>query len=252
MVGRRLRTLRAAPWRPLAVASVGVALYQVCFFAAVKRTGVAVGTVVALGSAPGFTGALAWLVTRARPSRVWCVATALAVAGASAIALAGGGAHVDAGGVGLAVFTGIAYAAFTLASKQLLDTGLGREVLMAGTFGIGAVLLLPLFVTGDAGWVTRPKPWLAVLWLGVMPTAVAYRLFARGLSRLSSATVTTLTLAEPAMAIVLAAIVLHERPGPLAVVGIVGVLAGLVVLALDRPDRSPSPGDEPDVAPPLA
>src|SRR4051794_14249951 len=36
----------------LAAAGVAVAAYQLCFFAAVDRTGVAVGTVVALGSAP--------------------------------------------------------------------------------------------------------------------------------------------------------------------------------------------------------
>lgn len=234
-VGRGLRALRRAPPRALAVGAVGVALYQVCFFAAVKRTGVAVGTVVALGSAPAFTGALAWLVGRARPSRVWYAATGLAVAGASTIALAGGHAHVDVAGVGLALVTGVAYAAFTLASKRMLDTGLPREVLMAGTFGIGALLLAPLFVVGDASWVTRPRPWFAVLWLGIMPTAVAYRLFARGLAHLTSATVTTLTLAEPALAVVLAAFVLHERPGALAVFGILGVLAGLALLVLDRP-----------------
>ena len=252
IVGRRLGALRQAPWRALAVGAVGVALYQVCFFAAVKRTGVAVGTVVALGSAPAFTGALAWLVTRTRPSRVWYAATALAVAGASLIALAGGHAHVDVAGVGLALVTGVAYAAFTLASKRMLDSGLPREVLMAGTFGVGALLLTPLFVVGDASWVMRPRPWLAVLWLGIMPTAVAYRLFARGLAHLTSATVTTLTLAEPALAVLLAAFVLHERPGVLAVIGILGVLAGLALLALDRPsavERSQLAGTDAQATP---
>ena len=46
----------------------GVAAYQLAFFAAVADTGVAVGTIVALGSAPAITGALEWLV-RAPPPR---------------------------------------------------------------------------------------------------------------------------------------------------------------------------------------
>src|SRR4051794_33151640 len=40
------------PLRPLLIAAGGVAAYQLCFFAAVADTGLAVGTIVALGSAP--------------------------------------------------------------------------------------------------------------------------------------------------------------------------------------------------------
>jgi len=48
----------AAPWprRELGVIAVAIAVYQLSFFAAVDRTGVAVGTVVALGSAPAIAG----------------------------------------------------------------------------------------------------------------------------------------------------------------------------------------------------
>ncbi len=42
----------------LLLAAAAVGGYQVCFFTAVRMTGVAVGTVVAIGSAPVFTGAL--------------------------------------------------------------------------------------------------------------------------------------------------------------------------------------------------
>ena len=44
-----------------------------------------------------------------------------------------------------------------------------------------------------------------------MPTALAYVLFARGLGRLSAATVTTLVLAEPLVATLLGVAVLGER-----------------------------------------
>src|SRR5262245_17434657 len=40
------------PIRALLLAGAGVALYQLAFFAAVDRTGVAVGAVVAIGSGP--------------------------------------------------------------------------------------------------------------------------------------------------------------------------------------------------------
>src|SRR3954449_1611657 len=47
-----VRALTRVQGRPALVAAAGVAVYQLAFFAAVRDTGVAVGTIVALGSAP--------------------------------------------------------------------------------------------------------------------------------------------------------------------------------------------------------
>ena len=52
------------------------------------------------------------------------------------------------------------------------------------------------------------------LWLGAVPTALAYILFASGLRHLPANEVATLTLAEPVTAALLGAVVLGERPGP--------------------------------------
>ena len=64
---------------------------RLSFFAAVDDTGVAVGTIVALGSAPALTGALEWLLHGRRPPGRWAAATALACAGVALLALGGGG-----------------------------------------------------------------------------------------------------------------------------------------------------------------
>src|SRR5262245_38263868 len=94
---------------PVAAAVVGVAAYQLAFFAAVADTGVAVGTIVALGSAPTITGLLEWIRDRRRPAGRWMLATALACAGVALLTLAGGGASVSAPGVALAVVAGASY-----------------------------------------------------------------------------------------------------------------------------------------------
>jgi drug/metabolite transporter, DME family len=74
---------------PLVVGGLGVAGYQLCFFAAVHDTGGAVGTVPALGSAPTFAGLGGWLVDGTKPGSAWAVATALAAVGVALMALSG-------------------------------------------------------------------------------------------------------------------------------------------------------------------
>lgn len=224
---------------PLAVAAVGIAAYQLCFFAAVRETGVAIGTVVALGSAPAITGALAWLVEGIVPRPAWVVATLLATAGVAFMALAGGGtAEVSVPGVLLALGAGASYAVFALGSKRLLDSGHRIESVMASAFTAGAVLLLPVLVVSDLGWLREPGGIAMALWLGAVPTALAYLLFGAGLRHLRAGDVATLTLAEPITATILGVLVLGERPGPTALVGMVLIFIGLAALAFDRPDRA--------------
>jgi DME family drug/metabolite transporter len=103
------KAARLAPG-PLAVGGLGVAGYQLCFFAAVDDTGVAVGTVAALGSAPAFAGLGGWLVDRTRPGGAWAAATALAGVGVGLMALSGSAAEVSAPGVVLALGAGASYA----------------------------------------------------------------------------------------------------------------------------------------------
>lgn len=232
--GRMVAVAGRARWPlgPVVVGAVGVAGYQLCFFAAVKDTGVAVGTVVALGSAPALAGLGGWAVDRVVPQRGWFVATALACAGVALLALSGGGSEVSGAGVLLAVGAGASYAVFTLASKRLLDQGHGVESVMAALFTGGAVLLSPVLLFGDVGWLSTAGGFAMALWLGAVPTAIAYILFASGLRHLPANEVATLTLAEPVTAAILGAVVLGERPGPAAVAGVVVVLSGLAVLAV--------------------
>jgi DME family drug/metabolite transporter len=218
------------------VSAAGVAAYQLAFFAAVEDTGVAVGTIVALGSAPALTGALEWIVTGRRPHAVWGAATALASAGVALLVLAGGGATgVSAPGVGLAVIAGAGYATYTLTAKRMLGDGHPPERVMAAAFGLAAVLLLPVLAIGDPGPLASTGGVALALFLGIVPTALAYVLFARGLRRLSAAETSTLTLAEPLTAALLGTLVLGEAATVLSGLGAGLVLAGFLVLAVPRP-----------------
>ncbi|HEX2807111.1 MAG TPA: EamA family transporter, partial [Kineosporiaceae bacterium] len=215
-------------------AAAAVAGYQVTFFLAVRSTGVAVGTVVALGSAPVLTGALGWALGHGRPDRRWAAATALAAAGLAVLTLHGGTARVSTAGVLLAMGAGASYAVYTLAVKRALGSGAAPEATMAALFAGGALLLAPALVLLPIGWLASGRGALAVAWLGLVPTAVAYVLFARGLRGLSAAEASTLTLAEPLTAALLGVLLLSESPSASTVAGAALLLLGLAVLGVSR------------------
>jgi drug/metabolite transporter, DME family len=237
MTRRGVRGPRWAP-KPVLAAAAGVAVYQLAFFAAVADTGVAVGTIVALGSAPTLAGLFEWLLDRRTPDPRWAAATALACAGVAMLALSGGDASVSLPGIGMAIVAGGSYAVYTLAAKRLLTAGHAPEAVMAAAFGLGALVLLPALALSGPGWLLHADGIALALFLGVVPTALAYVLFARGLKRLSASETATLTLAEPLTAGALGAIVLAEPLTAMSGAGTALVLAGLLALAV----RIPGPG----------
>jgi drug/metabolite transporter, DME family len=240
LIARRFAPRAAARWsaRAVVAGAAAVAAYQLTFFAAVHETGVAVGTVVALGSGPVFAGLLGRIVHHEPLTARWSAATALAVAGIILLVAAGSAAHVGPGGVVLAVGAGLCYAVYTVGAKSLLADGHAPEAVMARLFGIGALVLLPVLILNQPGDLVSAGGVALAIYLGAIPTALAYVLFARGLRHLPAGEVATLTLAEPLTAAALGAVVLGERPGVLALGGVALVLAGLAALAAPRRVRS--------------
>lgn len=218
----------------MAVTGICLAAYQPLFFLGTARGGVAVGTVIALGSAPVIAGLLEWALTRRLPSATWLFATILATAGVVVLGVggaAGGSGGTDPLGILGSVGAGASFAVFANAQRRLMDAG-WDPFTVAGAMGAWsagvAVLALP-FV--DVSWVTDPGGLTMTLWLGIATIAIAYTLFTWGLERLTAATAATLTLAEPLTASVLGIAVLGERLSPLAIGGLVILAGGLVLLA---------------------
>jgi drug/metabolite transporter, DME family len=208
-----------------------VAGYQLCFFAGVARTGVAAGTMIAIGSAPVAAGVLGYLVRKEHVGRRWMMATLISVIGCILLAAGGGGLRSNVVGILLAVGAGLSYAAYTVSIKGLLDRH-APDAVMAVVFCLAALLLSPLLFTSHLGWLAEPRGIAVALHLGVLATAVSYGFFARGLKNVSVGTAATLSLAEPLTAALLGVVVLGERLSLSQVSGIALLFTGLVVLAL--------------------
>ena len=237
-----LGDLRTWPKGRALLAGAFTAAYQLCFFAAVLKTGVAVGTIVAIGSAPVAAGILGYLFLGERPGRRWTLATFLAVTGCVLLVVTGEeSVSVDPLGILLAIGAGVSYSAYTLGIKGLLPER-SSDAVVAVVFCVGALLLAPFLVAGDLSWAAEPQGLAVVLHLGLLATALSYVLFARGLVTVPVATAVTLSLAEPLTAGMLGFLLLGEHLSFLGGVGIGLLFSGLVLLARKTPAARPKKG----------
>lgn len=215
------------------MAVVAMAAFQPLFFGGVARTGVAVGTVVGIGSSPVFAGLLGMAVRGERPGRRWLLATGLALGG-TVLLVGTGGDDVDPLGITLALGAGLSYAVYVLGSKLAMDGGWTPDALTVRVFGLAGLILVPVALVADIGALMTPGGLLMIAHLGVVTVAVAYVLFGRGLSGVGVGAAGTLTLAEPATAAVLGVVVVGERLGLTTVAGIALIAGGLAVLVARR------------------
>ncbi|MFE2099220.1 EamA family transporter [Streptomyces sp. NPDC059468] len=240
LVSRGARSLPAACTRAerrlLVLGALAVAGYPVTFYPAVARTGVAVATVIALGSAPVFAGLLTWITGRARPSARWTGATVAAVLGCTLLVLGpeltGRAAPIDPTGVVLAACAGLSYAVYASIGGGLITRGHPSDAVMGVLFGAAGLLVLPFVVFAGTGWLATTRGAAVAVYLAVFTVCLAYRLFGHGLRRTPASMATSLTLAEPAVAAVLGVTVLGERLPAVSWGGLAVLGSGLVLLAV--------------------
>ncbi|MFF5707158.1 DMT family transporter [Streptomyces sp. NPDC012794] len=236
------RPARAArpvrPVRPSSASLIGTGLmftvFQAAYFGAVRETGLAVGTVVTLGAGPVLIalGGRYWMGERL--GRGGAVAVGGALAGLAVLVLGSGGGEVRPLGVGWALLSAAGYAAMTLRARWLGRRGAGGDPLVttAWSVAVGTVCLLPLAVvegllphTAEPGRVL----WL-LIYVAVVPTALAYALYFTGAAAVRAATVSVVMLIEPVSAAVIAVGVLGERLTGAVVLGTVLLLAAVGAL----------------------
>jgi DME family drug/metabolite transporter len=230
LTGRRVPRTRAA-WVRIAQTGLLAALFQASYFTAVSMTSVSLATLVTIGSAP----VLVLLARWRDASRNQAGGVALAVLGL--VLLVGLPTDTAAGssplaGAAFAVLSGAGFATMTLLGTRpvaglddVTTTGLG--------FTLGGLVLASI-VGVTTGWSVRLDAHSVMLLvaLAVLPTAVAYTCYFRGLRATSAGTGSVLALLEPLTGTVLAALLLGERLGPTGLVA--GVVLGLAMVLTAR------------------
>jgi len=227
----------------IVAAGLAVTVYPLAFYASMHLAGVAIGSVVSLASAPLFSGALEAVIDRRRPDARWILSVVLAVGGGAALILsrtAGGGEGVIPG-VALGLVAGATYALYSWGAHRLMDAGTPRSAAMGAVFGLGGLLLMPVLVLTGAPLIASAQSFAVAAYMALVPMFLGYLLFGFGLARIPASTATTVTLLEPAVATLLAVVVVGERLTAVGWLGMAAIAASLLVLSL--PAREGEPGD---------
>jgi DME family drug/metabolite transporter len=208
--------------------------FQATFFFGTRSNGVAVGTVIALGSSPLFAGLFEWLLGL-RPSRRWLAATAVAVVGILLLSGAiGQSVALQPVGVLASLVAGAGYAGYAVSAGRVVQQGVSAvpaTAAIVGTSGLIGALILPFT---DNSWLAEPRGLAVALWMGAVTVVVAYLLMGAALRHLPSSTAMTLGLAEPLTAATLGVAVLGETLTLLQLVGVLLVLGGIVIAGTGR------------------
>ncbi|NKX49005.1 EamA family transporter [Arthrobacter deserti] len=244
----RARRLLYAQRNVVALGAVAVAVYPLAFYTSMQLAGVAVGTVVSIGSAPLASALIERILEGHRLSARWAAGAVPGLAGTALLCLAspaGGGAGTasawsTAAGTGLGLAAGLTYALYSWAARRLMLRAVPPRAAMGAVFGAGGLLLMPVLILTGAPLLDSWTNAAVAGYMALVPMFAGYLLFGRGLARVAASTATTVSLAEPVVAAVLAVGVVGERLPALGWAGAALVLASLVVLTL--PVRRPLPG----------
>jgi len=221
-------TAAAPRWPLLAAAGLAFAGDLAFWHWSIQFTSVANSTLLA-NLASIFVTLAAWLLWRHKPSALFLVGLALALAGVGLLVRS----SLDFSprallGDGLGVVTAMFYAWYLLSVKRLRDRGAATLQLMAVTTTLTAVILLPVaLASGEVMLPAGASGWLVLLGLAWISHAAGQGLIAYALAHLPAAFSSVGLLVQPVMAAAFAWLLLGEPLVALQVAGGAVVLAGI-------------------------
>lgn len=228
----QLRTLTRREWIELLfLGSIGTFLYQFCFVSAVKRTSVGNGSLI-IGISPIVIALMSAAVGHERIRPVRWLGIAVAMLGLYLVV----GHGVDLTGQtwrgDLLMIGGvICWSTYSVASQGILKRH-SPLLVIALTFSLGATLyvlvLTPILVGVDWRAISRFS-WLLMLTSALLALNLSYWIWYTGLKRLGGSRTSVYSYLTPVVAMIVAAIWLHEPVSSNQIAGAGAIFAGLLI-----------------------
>lgn len=225
---RRNYTLLVKHFSMLLFGGLAVAIYPLAFYSSMRLSGVAIGTVVSIASAPFFSVLLERFINKKEISLQWVVSFIFGVVGVVMITLGKQGDSIqnhshDSWGILLGCVAGLTYAIYSWTARNLIKKRVSSDSAMAGQFGMAALMLLPsLWFTGEHLFENAVSVSVA-LYMAVIPMFLGYLLFGYALKHIEASRATLITLLEPVMATLFAIGIVGESFSATGISGMVAI-----------------------------
>lgn len=160
----------------------------------------------------------------------------------------GEGRPIDPVGVLWCLVAAVTYAIGVLAQKPMAGRLPASQVTLLGCL-IGLIACLPFAGGLVADLASAPSgAWAGIVYLGVVPTALAFTTWGFALARVPASQLGISTYVVPPLAILMGWIFFGEIPAVLAIVGGVICLLGVALSRRSSPVRVPVPADRQNLA----
>lgn len=228
------RALLAVHCRFLIVGALAVAIYPLAFYSSMRLSGVTIGTVVSIGSAPILSAIIEYFSRDFQLNKQWAMGALLGIIGMVMLAFSDNASttiqytHVNLG-ILLGLVAGLTYALYSWSARQLMLKGVNTKVAMGATFGCGGLLLIPVMLITGSAFVTSWNNMAVGFYMALIPMFLGYLCYGFGLSKISASMATTITLLEPVIAAILAMLIVGEC---LSLIGWIGMLLIFICLIM--------------------
>lgn len=232
---------------------VGNPVYHGAFFLGLGYAPASDGALLLPTMNPVFTVLAAWAAGREVPTRQQLVGMAISALGVAIVfqaASATFGLPTAASpnrllGDLLFLLSSLSWGIFSVGGRPLMARyGAGRATAICALIGIGPMAALST-LAGDTSAILRigPSEWLIILFMAIMGAFLAFVIFNVAVVRIGAGAAARFTNLVPVWALVVAVLLLGERPTPVELVGGAVIVAGVWVSTAPRRAR-PAPAVE--------
>jgi DME family drug/metabolite transporter len=229
VVGREMFDIRQRDFVIMLLSGALLALSQAAYFAGLRHVGVTIATLLTICLSPLVVTLLSVLLKLETLTRrmvaalIWALAGSALLTGVNPQASA---PHDVRLGILFSVVAAVFYAGMVICGRFLAEDYHSLQV-TAIAFSAGVVVLLVLNLASGIVVIRTARGWLLAVYLGLIPTALAYWLFQVGLHSVSATTASIVAMLDPLVAALLAWGLLGETMNALGLLG-----AALLMLSL--------------------
>lgn len=215
----------------LVISGAAIGFNWIFLFESYKYAGVPIGT-LCYYMAPVFTIIASAFVLKERFTLKKLISICLALGGIVLISGVFSGGNPKDGfalGIVFGLIAAVLYASVIIMNKKITDISAQSKTLVQLTSAAAVVLPYTLLAEDLAGADYTTHGLLLLLCVGVLHTGIAYLLYFGSLSGVSATTAAIFSYIDPALAIVLSAIILSQPMDNFAKVGAVLILGGALL-----------------------